>query len=113
MNQRENNEQNQDYLEFKQDEINKVDALIAKVKTMEMPELFNGGISREEEEAIFAKVGYKKSNLKIVVGRGTICRCSHGKSKHDYRYGAWHNRGAGACLLKTCKCNKFIQKVKY
>lgn len=101
------------YLDFKQDSLNKVEALIAKVKVMEIPELFNGGMSREEEEAIFAKVGYKKSNLKIVVGRGTICRCNHGKSKHAFVHGGWHSRGAGACSLKTCKCNRFIQKVKY
>ena len=101
-------DQEQSYLDFKQDNLNKVEALIAKVKVMEIPELFGGGMSREEEEAIFAKAGYKKSNLKIVVGRGTMCRCNHGKFKHDIGHGWGYN--AGHCMLKTCKCNNFIPK---
>lgn len=102
----------QSYLDFKQDNLNKVEALIAKVKVMEIPELFNGGMSREEEESIFAKVNYKKSNLRIHKGVGQKCKCGHGKVKHAYKQ-IWGYGATGYCSLKTCKCNQFKPERRY
>ena len=79
---------------------------------MEIPELFNGGISREEEESIFAKAGYNKSNLSIRKGGGQKCRvCGHGKFKHVYDERCHYK--TGHCSLKSCKCNMFRLKRQY
>jgi len=99
------------YLELKKDDLNRVNLLIAKVKVMEIPELFNGGMGELEEKAILANIKYNKSNLSIRKGVGQECKCGHGKFKHVYDESCYYK--TGHCLLKSCKCNMFRLKRQY
>ena len=99
------------YLELQQDDENKVNLLIDKVKHMEIPDLFEGGMGELEEKAILANVKYNKSNLSIRKGVGQECKCGHGKFKHVHDESSYYK--TGHCTLKTCKCSWFRMKRQY
>lgn len=100
-------------LEFKtlrtKDEL-RVESLIKRVKQIkDMPELFTSDemLTPEEEADILARTKFRKSNIRVVAGKGQPCTCEHGRAEHLYENTFYRT---GRCSLKSCKCKQFSPK---
>ena len=100
-----------DSSEFYDDETKKYRAMIRRLDEMEPPSCMVGGnqsTQTQEEIDFYKTISHAKSNLRIIKGVGSMCKCGHGKVAHILESGFYSNWLV--CKKKTCKCINFCKK---